>query len=457
MRRTAALLLAALFTLSTAAVAVYLQKRPASGDPAPRPKVTGHSAAGALRVSTELERHYLSESRGGEVYLQVNLAADGERSQGPRVPVNAVMILDRSGSMHGEKLDRARDAARALIEALRPNDHFAIVDFASDARVLIPSTDASPAAKQRALAAIDRLQATTGTNLSAAFALAAPQLRLGQEESRVDKIFLASDGQANEGISERGQLLHLAQVDFGGATVSSFGMGEDYDESFMTALAVQAGGRAQYVQQAEELPGMFEAELTRASQAVAHDVHLDVRGLSGAQVTRVLGFPADGGSVRLPDLAAGEERRVLIKLSVPPGRGTAELASVEVTFRDGRGATQRVAQKTQAVYTADRARLEEKSNQISWQGAMAEMADSASQAVRYQAEGRLEEAKVAEERLGQVAAQASAGAPASAARVLKERGASYGLQLRASGGGNQAARKSLAASAASDASVPVDF
>lgn len=411
-----------------------------------------------LHVTTQLERSYLSESAGGEVYLQIDLAADASREAGRRVPVNAVLILDRSGSMSGSKIERAREAARALVEALGPKDRFAIVDFSDGARVLVQSTEATQEAKVTALAAIARLQAYGGTNLSSAFEAAAPQLSEGRQHGRVDKVFLASDGQANQGISARPALLRLALQLFGGATVSSFGIGEDYDEQFMTRLAVQAGGRARYLSDGAVLAQAFAQEFSRAAAAVAHEVRLDVRPFKNVQVERVLGFESPVGGVRLPDIAAGEERRVLVKLRVPPGRGTAELADIELTWRDASGIEQKVRTTAQAQYTADARKLDaEKPNRISWQAAMGEMADAASNALKYQSENKPAQAKAAEARVQVLATQAAMAAPPSAARILKERASEYGLQLSQSGAGGQSARKSLSAAAAEDSTMPAEF
>ena len=429
-----------------------------SAPPISRPPSSAPPSSARLHVTTQLERSYLSESAGGEVYLQIDLAADASREAARRVPVNAVMILDRSGSMSGFKIERAREAARALIEALGPQDRFAIVDFSDGARVLVQSTEATQEAKVAALAAIARVQAMGGTNLSSAFETAAPQLAEGRARGRVDKVFLASDGQANQGISARPELLRLALQLFGGATVSSFGIGEDYDEQFMTRLAVQAGGRARYVSDGGVLAQAFAQEFSRAAAAVAHDVRLEVRPFKNVRVERVLGFESATGGVRLPDIAAGEERRVLVKLLVPPGRGMAELADIDLTWRDGSGAEQKVRSSAQAQYTADARKLEaQQPNRISWQAAMGEMADAATSALKYQAENKPAEAKKAEARVQTLAAQASMAAPPNAARLMKEKASEYGHQLSQSGAGGQSARKALSAAAAEDSTAPVDF
>ncbi len=411
-----------------------------------------------LHVATQLEHTYLPESAGGQVYLQVDLAAEPSPEDAHRVPVNAVLILDRSGSMSGVKIERAREAARALVLALGPKDRFSIIDFSDAARVIVPSTEANPGAKENALAVIARVQANGGTNMSAAFEAAAPQLSEGREHGRVNKVFVASDGQANQGISDRPSLLRLALQRFGASTVSTFGIGEDYDEQFMTRLATQAGGRARYVSDGSGLAQAFAVEFSRAASAVARDVRLDVHPFKNVRVERVLGFDSSSGSVRLPDISAGEERRVLVKLSVPPGRGTAELADIRVTWRDASGAEQTIRTSAQAQYTADARRLDaERPNKISWQAAMDEMADAASSALRYQAANEPAQAKKEEARVQELAAHAAASASPKAAAMFKQKAQAYGGQLSLSGAGSQPERKALSAAAAEDSTVPAEF
>src|SRR5947208_13547715 len=125
MRRTFALVSVAIASIAAAAIASLI--RPA------------HRAAGPLHMTTQLDRRYVP-GFGGEAYLQIDLAADGDGATRHRVPVNAILILDRSGSMTGAKIDRARDAARALVNALGESDSFALIEFGSDASVLFPAS-----------------------------------------------------------------------------------------------------------------------------------------------------------------------------------------------------------------------------------------------------------------------------------------------------------------------------
>ena len=417
MRKTFAIVAAALASLAAAAIAALLHPVLKPQDPQPHTQ-----RAGALRMTTQLDHRYLAEA-GGAAYLQIDLAADGDASQRRRVPVNAVLILDRSGSMTGPKMDRARDAARALVNALTADDRLAIVEFSSDASVLYPSSPLTEAARSRALRVIDLLEPMGGTNMSAAFDLAAPELARGHAGGRVDKVFLASDGQANEGISDRAGLLRLAQRDFAGATLSTFGMGEDYDEDLMTAFASQNGGRARYIASPDVLPGAFRDELSRAATEVARNVRVRIKPIGGTNVDRVLGYDSDGGWVRLPDFAAGEERRVLAKLRIPAGSGLTSVAAVELQFDDAvSGSAQRAEANAQITLTADATLQAIPATDAAAEGAKAEMADLAQQAALDQEQGRRAEARARIALLRAVATKAAREAPAAAVPMMQAAG-----------------------------------
>jgi Ca-activated chloride channel family protein len=402
MRRTAVLFAIALATIAAAAVAAVLRTKPTVAVVQTSPD---SAAKKALRLTAQLDRQYLNSQSGGEAYLKIDLVADGGENERHRVPVNAVLILDRSGSMAGEKIERARDAARALVQSLGGDDRLSIVEFSSGAHVLVPSTEVTGGVRERVLAAVDALYAGGGTNMSSAFDLAAPELAAGHNPRRIDKVFLASDGQANEGVYDRASLLKLASRDFGGATLSTFGLGQDYDEDFMNALAAQNGGRARYIASPEVLTGAFRDEFSRAASMVARDVRVNVQGLAGAKIERVLGYEMDGGWVRLPDFAAGEERRVLAKIALPAnGKGNTELAAVQLAFDDARGSAQH-AQTTAAAQFTEEARLfNQPAGPAALEGAKVEMAETAQRAAMLREDGKRDEAEQAMQSLDKVAA-----------------------------------------------------
>jgi hypothetical protein len=392
MRRSLVLFTLALASIAAAAMAAVL--RPSRHAVPSQHRLAQPVQAGALRLSAQLDHQYLGGQGGGEAYLQIDLTAGGEA---------------------GER----REAARALVAALDGEDRLSIVEFSSASRVALASTAVTAATRETALAAIDGLFASGGTNMSSAFDEAGAQLVAGRAQGRIDKVFLASDGQANEGFFERSSLLQIASRDFGGATLSTFGLGEDYDEDFMNALAASGGGRARYIATPSVLPGAFRGELSRAASVVARNVRLRVRGVAGAGVRQVLGYEVSDGWMRLPDFAAGEERRVLAKLSLPPGQGETDLAAVELSFEDAQGEPRHAEASAHAVFTADAPRLSEPAGPAAAFGAKAEMAELASRAAHLRESGHQAEALAEVALLQTVAKAAAAAAPAEAESLAR--------------------------------------
>jgi Ca-activated chloride channel family protein len=452
MVRTAVVLSLVLASATAAAVAALRAPRKAPPPPVDPPAAVRE---GALRLSARLDRRWI-DARGGTSYLEVGLAADGVPERGTRTAVNAVLIIDRSGSMSGEKIARARDAAQALIAELNGEDRLAIVDFASDARVLVPSAAVTPALQEIALAQVARLQATTGTNLSGALDLAAPQLERGRAASRLDKVFLATDGLANEGVSDRAALLRIAARDFGRATVSTFGIGEDYDEDFLAALAAQGGGRTSFIHSASELEPAVRAELTRSARTVARDVRLEVRGLRGTRVVRVLGYDADGGSIRLPDFAAGEERRILVKLALAPAvDGDGDVARVALSFADSAGAPHQSETTARGSFTAKASLLGLRANEALAYGARAELAELARDAAELKGAGKADEARKRLDQMQELVSGAAVAAPPAAMPALRKEAETYLIELDDIQAGGDVASKRVKQKAFDSVRAPV--
>lgn len=479
MRRPAILLSLAVVSLAAAAAAAVFSRLPPQpvpgpvvvvqpplpppppppvADPTPAPVQV--NAEGPLAVTAKLARQWL-DPRGGAQYLEIDLTAAGVSGQGGKAAVNAVLVIDRSGSMSGPKIEKAREAARQLVSSLDGEDRLSIVDFASDAHLLFASTAMTAVAKERALGLVAGITATTGTNLSAALELAAPQLRAGRGGGRTDKVFLASDGQANEGVYERTALERLSARQLEGATMSTFGIGDDYDEELMTTLALQAGGRARFIEQAGELPEAIRAELARAAAVVARGVKLEVHGSAGARVERVLGLrPEKDGTLRLPDFAAGETRRVLVKLRLPANANAnsntqgARFAHVSVRCEDAAGKPFQAQAEASAAYTADARLLAAPAGEAEEWGARAEMADVAQQAVRAQERGDRAEAARQVAELHRVAKEAALARPAAAPRMMQAAGGWSGL-LGASASGAPAEKKRAKQEAYDTLNAPV--
>jgi Ca-activated chloride channel family protein len=196
--------------------------------------------------------------------------------------------------------------------------------------------------KERLLAYVDGIWDDGGTNIGAGLTTARDLLLSARSDFKVNRLVLISDGNPTEGVVEfEGLTAIVREIRGYGVSVSSIGVGEDFNEQLMAALAEVGGGAYAYLQDASQLAAIFEKDLNAAGTQVARGVTLTFRVPDGATFQRVLGYTqvtrrrAEGGgelvTVALPDFAAGQHERVVAHLTVAGG---APGASVDVAALD---------------------------------------------------------------------------------------------------------------------------
>jgi len=273
-----------------------------------------------------------------ETFLAVTVTApDVERRTRP--PLNLAVVLDRSGSMSGEKLDNAKLAARELVGALTERDRISVVSYGSDVDVPLPSVVADADGRALAFRAIDAIVDDGGTNLSGGLEQGRDQALPHHQAGAVSRVVLISDGLANEGITDPTALAALAAASAErGVSVTTIGVGLDFDERLMTRLAVAGTGNYYFVEHADELRSLFADELGKIGNTVATEVVLEVNPAPGVDVREAFGYELHrlGNLVRvsLADLHAGETRKVVLRLGVyAPEAGGIDIASLQLGYR----------------------------------------------------------------------------------------------------------------------------
>ena len=245
----------------------------------------------------------------------LELTAPGRDSGAQRPPSTLQVVLDRSGSMSGERLDAAKDALESLIARLDPTDNFGLVTFDDEVAVPIP---AGPLAdKQAAREAIRSVWPGGMTNLSGGY------LRGIQEARRVARdrgftLLVLSDGHANVGVTDHAGLEQIASgAHHHGGTTSTIGIGLDYDEQLMAAIARGGAGNTHFAEQADEAGAALTTEVDDLLEQVIQAASLTIRpGSDATAIHLVNDLPATavGGAVmvELGDFYAGEERRLML-------------------------------------------------------------------------------------------------------------------------------------------------
>ncbi|MGI5862816.1 MAG: vWA domain-containing protein [Myxococcales bacterium] len=305
---------------------------------APLPEATGSDT---VELSAALGYAAVLEGSADPNYVRWHIQARPVESEG-RSPVSIAVALDRSGSMSGEKLDQAKAAIARLIDNLDPSDHFALVIYDDSAEVFYPSSPVTAENRKEMRFAVASVAARGATNISAGLERAAAEARRGTAGSEaVARVLLVSDGLTNRGLTDPSQLAYLAQrFRKGGVTVSTIGVGADFDHRLMSDLAENGAGQYHYLDEPEKLAGVFAEELRQAVATVARDVSLLVKLAPGVRLSEVYGFAhrvdATGlVSVPIPDLHSQAGWQVIMKLEGGSARGaTMPLADGRLVYTD---------------------------------------------------------------------------------------------------------------------------
>ncbi len=290
-----------------------------------------------IEMTGEPTAALVAASAASELGVRVRIAAK-ELPDARRPPLNLGLVLDTSGSMEGKAIDELRRSARRLVEKLRPGDRVAVVTFNSRADVLVPGTVIDPAGRQRALDAIETIRATGTTDLAAGLAAGLQQVQAGQGQMQkaIHRIVLLSDGVPNANPQLPSIVAGIRQYGF---SITTLGLGIDYDTALMTRLAQDTGGTFHYVEEPEQVAAVFDDELIRMTTAVGKNLVLALSPGPGVtfQPMQGLAIGGDGKAyATLGDLPAGEVRDLMIPIKVA-ARGdasTAELLDASLEFDD---------------------------------------------------------------------------------------------------------------------------
>ena len=334
------------------------------------------------------------------VYLRVAMTGFEIDDPSDRTPVNVAIVLDKSGSMQGEKIARAKEAAIMAIDRLGQDDIVSVVTYDSTVHVLVPATKVSNRVEIRA--AINRLQAGGSTALFAGVSKGASEVRKFLDKNRVNRVILLSDGIANVGPSSPGDLAELgSSLIREGISVTTIGLGLDYNEDLMTQLARKSDGNHMFAENATDLARAFDREFGDVLAVVAQDVTVTIRCAKGVRAVRVLGREADiaGQTVTatLNQLYSDQMKYVLLEVELPPGRAGRELrvASVDVSYANmGTKTTDRLGSTVSVRFTDLPSLVEANTNRDVMVAAAHQIGVETNQlAVRLRDEGRIEEAR----------------------------------------------------------------
>lgn len=268
----------------------------------------------------------------------------------PPKPLNLCVVIDCSGSMEGQKLEMAKKSCLGIFKQLRGDDFFTVVTFDDEAQVVV-----NPQVPRGEVEGKIRQVISGGqTNLSLGWYLGLLELQTHATQAYNNRLFLLSDGAANQGETKRAVLAkEAAQSRDRGITTSTIGIGDDFQEDLLDAIATESGGRFWYVQQSK-IEDIIDAEFQGALSQVVDRPRVELQLGAGVVISKELNaLPKSSGRYRLRPLKGEDLFNFAVRLETTPEQIGADHFVVKAVLYDGDKLLAKAEQLVRLVSRAD--------------------------------------------------------------------------------------------------------
>jgi len=301
---------------------------------------TAEIESGPLSLDGRLVQNKVLQGSDGKVHLALTLraAAGFDPQSADSRHVDMVIVLDRSGSMNGPKINDARQAVLNLLSGLSARDRFALIAYSDHVQQVTGLKPVTADHAKQLQVLVSGINAGGGTNLGAGLQAGINLILSAPANGNARKLILISDGLANKGITDSTRLGQMAGVavekEF---AVSTVGVGYDFNEQLMTAIADRGAGNYYYLENPAAFAEVFQKEFFYTRQTAATNVSISFPLVDGISVVDAAGYPVTiqkGQAVFYPgDLRGGQTRQIFLTLQVPTGApGNFTMGRIKVRY-----------------------------------------------------------------------------------------------------------------------------
>lgn len=229
------------------------------------------------------------------VYALLEIGTRAEKDSLPTPPLNICLVLDRSTSMQGDKMDMVKATAIQLLRSLRPEDVLSVIAFSDYAEVIVPAAINMDIKKQEGR--IQMMQASGSTEIYNGLQAGLKEIRRTLDPSRVNHIILLTDGQTYG--DEQACLKLAEEAAAHNVGITGMGIGNDWNDIFLDALAGKTGGSSAYISKPKDIQRLLVDKFNALISTYADDVLLEFKIPEHVKLNYVFRLQPEGGSVEL--------------------------------------------------------------------------------------------------------------------------------------------------------------
>ena len=292
----------------------------------------------AITLDARLAQPVMKEGIAHKNYLKVGLTGCRPDPNDNRPPVNVAFVIDRSGSMQGDRIAQARGAAIMAINRLKADDIASVVVFDHRVDVLVPAQHVT---NPRVFTDV-----VQGINIGGTTAIyegvlrGSDQVLKNKKLGRLNRVVLLSDGQANVGPSRVDDFNKLGTMLLSqGVSVSTIGLGLGYNEDLMLELARTSDGNHAFARDPSDLINIFNREFNDVLSSCAQTVSIDIDLKPGVRAVKAVSrdgeIAENKAQFKMNQVYAATEHYVLVEVELDPAAaiaGEQDLGVVKVGY-----------------------------------------------------------------------------------------------------------------------------
>ncbi|HSM25840.1 MAG TPA: VWA domain-containing protein [Anaerolineaceae bacterium] len=352
-----------------------------------------------IQLKINAEQSLIAREVPSQRVLEITVVAPTKEKKSTRAVLNLALVIDRSGSMSGEKLEYVKQAAAFVVDRLEENDLCALVAYDDQVHLLSSSIKMTGANRNEMKRLIREIRIGGTTNLSGGWLQGCQEVAATSDEKSINRTLLLTDGLANAGITDLEELAkHARELANRGVSTSTFGVGLGFNEHLLEAMSNQGRGNFYFIETPMQIPDIFLKEFNELATITASDVEIELEIPTQVNVELLGGWAnnkKDGKfTIFAGNLYSGQNQEIYLKVLTPPAADKKELDfSARVMAKDEDGKV--IEDKAKWIFRyadAESVQKEDRQQDLLERYATVEMADRSTEALKLERAGEREKA-----------------------------------------------------------------